>query len=314
MTNAVVQTARLVAHDPWGYVLGLDLALPGGTVGALIGTPQDGIRVLAEVMAGAVRPSSGRILIAGRAPHDAADIRARIGALLDEPALPDVGTVRELLALCRALRGELHDRDVWLEALGVSELLKTRVRELDRRQARSVSLALALLIPSPLLLVLREPLAEVVRADATQLRKMLHEKAEQGACVVVLTGSVADAAALADDVATLQRGRIGRAIGSPDVDELSPASLIEMRVWTNKPRELAAALSSEPSVQSVWVTLAQSGAPVVVQAADVEACAKAVARLVDEQKAELLGMQTLTPAAAQVHEATVRMAGRGGVA
>lgn len=312
MAAAVVQMSGLYARDAYGYVLGLELALPGETVGALIGNPQDGTNVLAHLLAGLARPTSGVLTVAGERPFDSPSTRAKIGALLLDPQLPDVGTVRELLAVNRAIRGERTDREPWYDALGIAELSRLRVGALDRRQARAVALGIALSIPSPSLLVLHDPLAEVTRADAQVLRQLLSDRAQEGACVLVLTSSAADAAALADDVATLQRGHIGRAIGAPDVDEMARGATLEVRVWTNKPREVAAGLALEPSAESVWVATSQKGSPIAIQTSDVEACARAVARVIAEQDAELVGLQTTMPGAAQVHEATLRMIARAG--
>jgi ABC-type multidrug transport system ATPase subunit len=231
--------------------------------------------------------------------------------MLDEPALPDMGTVRELMAVTRAIRGERADRQSWFEALGVASLMKTPVRHLDRSQARTVALGMALSIPDVRLLVLYEPLAQVVSADARRLAAVLHERAKEGACVLVLTASAADAAALADDVATLQHGRIGRAIGAPDVDEMVPGMPLELRVWTDKPRQVAAALALEPSAELVWLSTGQKSAPVLIQTRDLEAGARAVARAIEAQGAELYALQTTMPGSAQTHEATLRMLIRG---
>ena len=310
MTTAVVEASGLYAREAAGFVIGLDLALPSGTVGALIGTPQDGARALTHALAGLLRPFGGRLTIGGHAPWSSPRTRLRIGVLLDEPMLPDLGTVRQLLAWSRALRGEREGNE-WLSGTGIAELSNVPVRALDRRQARSVALALALAIPSPLLLVLHEPLSGLAREDARWLREQLQARAAQGACVLVLTASTNDAVALADDVATLQRGRIGRAIGAPDAHELAPGATLEVHVWTDHPREVAAAMSLEPSTKGVWMS-EDKGAALVLRTEAPAATAAAVARVIGQQHAQLLGLQTMLPGTAQVHEATLRMLRRAG--
>jgi ABC-type multidrug transport system ATPase subunit len=312
VSEPAVQTVTLFARDSLGVVIGLDLSLPSGTVGALIGGPADGTRALAHVLAGATRPGAGLVLVGGAPPYESAEARLRIGALLDDPQLPPVGSVRELFAVQRALRGEGADRDAWLEVTGVSSMLKAPVRSLDRRQARSVALALALAVPAPALVLLYEPLADVIHADARELRRMLAQRAQDGACVLVLSASCSDASALADDVATLQRGRIGRAIGAPDIDELAPGDALELRVWTDKPREVSAALATESCVQSVWFRMGEQAAPIVLQTTDLEAAARAVARVVAERGARLTALVPTAPGTSQVHEAALRGIARDG--
>lgn len=301
--GTVVQAQGLRGHDAHGALTGLDLSLPAGTVGCLVGGRSDGTCVLARVLAGSERPSHGHLIVGGLPPWWSASTRARIGALLDKPELADVGTVRELLALARRLRGDSPERESWFEAIGASSLLRRPIDGLDRREVRTVALALALSAPAPLLVVLHEPLADVVKADATVLREVLRRRASEGACVLVLTASAADAAALADDVATLKQGRVDRAIGAPDTDELVPGADIELRVWTDKPRQVAAALAGEASVTALSFSASDDAVPVAVRSKELAASAKAVARVCLECGAELRAMQAVAPGGRAMHDA-----------
>lgn len=290
----IVRVQGLHAHDDRGAVVGLDLSLPGGVVGCLVGGRADGSSVLAAVLSGAARPDHGFVTVGGIAPWNSPSTRARIGVLLDDPILPDVGTVRELFVLARRLRGDSPDRGPWFEAIGAPSLARRKIAGLDRREARTVALALALSAPVPLLLVLHEPLSDLLQTSAEVLGPTLRQRASEGACVLVLTASASDAVALADDVATLKTGRVDRAIGAPDTDALVPGLPLELRVWTDKPRELAAALASEPSV--VALSFVENDAvPLTLQSKDVEASARSVARASLALAAEVRAMQVVPP-------------------
>ena len=179
------------------------------------------------------------VRIAGADPARSATLRRRLGVLSHDPVLPEAGRVCDLLAAARVLRGGEAPRDQWYEWLGLESLAKRKVGSLSRWEKRSLALGLALAVPAPLLLVLHDPLGELVEVSAESLRNVLVARAKAGACVLLLTPSAHDAASLADDVATLESGRVGRAMGAPDIDELAPGSSIEMHVWCDMGRAFA---------------------------------------------------------------------------
>ncbi len=303
----LVRLGSLFARDDRGALNGLSLALPAGAVGALLGTPADGSSALALTLCGARPPHSGELTIAGARPASSPAVRCRIGALVDEPLLPDVGRVRDLLVFARMLRGTEAPREEWYEPLHLAELDTTPLADLNRPQRRTVALALALAVSAPLLVVLHEPLCDLLHAQRDALRTVLHKRAAQGACVLILTASVRDASSLVDDVATLQRGRIGRAIGSPDVDELTPGSVVELQVWSDLPRVLASALVREPALRGVsWTS--EEGAPVVVRSRDVDDAASAIARVASANRVSVQAIRPVVPSLGEINAASAGLA------
>ncbi|MFW5738820.1 MAG: ATP-binding cassette domain-containing protein [Myxococcota bacterium] len=302
MSEPIVRIAALRARDERGAVHGLDLALPAGPIGALIATPADGATALSRVLSGTARPVSGTVRVAGQDPGRSPSLRQRMGVLLDDATLPDVGRVVDLLALTRTLRGGEAPRTEWFEPMRLQPLAKRKVPSLTRQERRSVALGLALAVPAPVLLLLYDPLGDVLHGSTDWLRPLLRARAEAGACVLVITPSARDAAALADDVATLEAGRIGRAMGQPDAEELIVGSPVELLVWCDMARAFASALMLEPEIASLsW---SGPGAPVRVHGRDIEACARAVARVALEQGVAVQAMQPVLPSAAEVNAAT----------
>jgi ABC-2 type transport system ATP-binding protein len=305
--EALVRMAGLFARDDRGAIHGLNLALPAGASGALLGSPGDGTSALVQVLSGSERPRSGDVTVAGARPFFSPSVRSRIGALPDTAALPDMGRVRDLLVVARMLRGSEAPRGEWYEPLHMQDLDDVPVARLDLHQRRTVALALALAVPSPLLIVLHEPLCQVLHVDRSWLRTLLARRSAQGACVLVLTSSVHDASSLVDDVATLQRGRIGRAIGAPDVEELTPGMEVELHVWSDAPRALASALVLEPAVCAVaWDT--QAGSPVRVRCTKLEEGAATVARVAVSNGARIEALQPVLPGLSEVNAASAGLA------
>ncbi len=308
MSTPVVELSQLRVNDALGAIRGIDLALPSGPVGALIGAPSDGTSVLAHALAGLVAPHSGSVLVGGAPPYASPSTRARIGLLGACPVLPDVGRVQSLFAIARHVRNVQTCHGPWFEALGLPDLLGLRIRDLDLRAQRTVALGLALAIPSPLLLVLHEPLADLVVTSVDVLRPILRERSESGTCVLLMTACAADAVALADDVATLQHGRIGRPIGCPDIDAMTPGTGAQMQIWADKPRELASALTLRPEIYAVLWSAEDGYCPLTVRATSVLACAQAIATAVREHEVQVFAMRPAIPSTAEINAASEGLA------
>ena len=199
---------------------------------------------------------------------------------------------------------ERRPGDQWYEWLGLESLAKRKVGSLSRWEKRSLALGLALAVPAPLLLVLHDPLGELVEVSAESLRNVLMARAKAGACVLLLTPSAHDAASLADDVATLESGRVGRAMGAPDIDELAPGSSIEMHVWCDMGRAFASALLLEPAVTGLSWGASELGTPLRIHGNDLEACARTVARVAIEQGVTIHAMQPVVPSTPEINAAT----------
>ena len=95
-----------------------------------------------------------------------------------------------------------------LAAVGASHLAPRPGGELSGGQAARVALARAL-ATSPRALVLDEPMAALDVTARAQMRSVVGRRAaEEGLTVLLVTHDVLDVAALADDVAVLQDGRV----------------------------------------------------------------------------------------------------------
>ncbi|WP_424464443.1 ABC transporter ATP-binding protein [Pseudoclavibacter helvolus] len=111
----------------------------------------------------------------------------------------------------------------WLERLGVGELADRRPGQLSGGQAQKIALARAL-ATSPQVLLLDEPLAaldvESRSAVRSELRRVL---ASFNGAALVVTHDATDAAALADRIAVVERGRITQ-LGTPEALADGPAT------------------------------------------------------------------------------------------
>jgi ABC-type multidrug transport system ATPase subunit len=190
--------ARTVVHD-------VSFALRPGEIVGLIGVNGAGKTSTIECLAGLARPDSGSVRIDGHDPGSA-QARAAIGVLLQNPGLPTRLTVGETLTLFARLHGVAPDPDLAM-TLGLTGLARQGVGTLSGGQVQRLALALALQ-HRPNLLVLDEPATALDPAMRRDLRRLLEERRQSGAAVLIATHDLAEATSLCDRVLVLSGGRL----------------------------------------------------------------------------------------------------------
>ncbi len=190
-------------------VEGLTLAVPRGSVYALLGRNGAGKSSLLRVLLGQRPAASGRVLLLGEDPWKRrTSLMAKVGVLPEEPDAPPEMTPAQLSAFC----GRLHAR--W-DGGAVAERLRRFEVPLDRPfgslskgQRGAVSLALAL-GHTPELLLLDDPTLglDIVARDAV-FQEVIGDLADRGTTVFVTTHDLRAIEGIADHVAILHGGRL----------------------------------------------------------------------------------------------------------
>jgi molybdate transport system ATP-binding protein len=188
---------------------------------ALLGPNGSGKTTAIGALAGLVPLATGRVTVGVRALEDAeAGIfippeQRRVGVVFQNYLLFPHLSVLDNVAFGRRSRGEARGvartaAGHWLERLGIAEFAFRKPRELSGGQAQRVALARALAI-EPDVLLLDEPLAALDVDVREQVREELAQHIRQFTGVtIVVTHSFADVAALATDVAVLERGQLSQ--------------------------------------------------------------------------------------------------------
>ena len=218
---------------------GVDLAVAGGRLTALLGPSGCGKTSLLRAIAGFEAAAAGEVVIDGRVvagrgrwvPPE----KRRVAMVFQEGALFPHLTVAEnvLYGLPRrrfswrglrrdVLRRRERAREA-LELVGMADLAGRYPDQLSGGQQQRVALARAL-APEPSLVLLDEPFANL---DAT-LRQRVREEVRAilvaaGATAVLVTHDQEEALSVADVVAVMQHGRILQ-IGSPEEVYRRPSS------------------------------------------------------------------------------------------
>ena len=225
---------------------GVSLAVPAGSVFALLGRNGEGKTTLVRCLLGQLQPRSGRISVLGRDPwRRRAELMAEVGMVPEAPELPPARRVREVVRFCAALepRWDGAAASARLERFGIAP--GRRIAELSRGQKAQLQLAIAL-AGRPQLLVLDDP---TLGLDALA-RRELHEElvgelAERGTTVFLTSHDLDGVERLAERVAILDDGRI---VAAGETEALKrqwserlarPVSLEEIFIGVVTPREAA---------------------------------------------------------------------------
>lgn len=193
----------------------LRLALDVERTVALVGPSGAGKSSILRVIAGLIRPGSGRVALDGDVWVDVArrldrkpDER-RVGLVFQEYALFPHLTVQANVAY-----GGKERVEELLERFGISHLAKTRPGELSGGERQRVALARAL-ARDPGVLLLDEPLAALDAHTKANVRVELQEILRAFELpTLIVTHDYEDAAALADTVGVIIDGGL-RQLGTP---------------------------------------------------------------------------------------------------
>jgi len=201
----------------------LNLELHAGQVLGLLGVNGAGKSTTLSMIAGALRPDSGDILLNGRDFLEYPELACqRLGWLPERAPLWAELTVSEHLDAHGQLRGitgkRLRDaRHAIVERLELQPLARRLAGVLSQGQRQRLGLACALL-HRPALLVLDEPANALDPVQVAALRALIREQAAAGTAVILSTHLLAEVTAVCDRVAILHEGTL-RHDGPVGVDD-----------------------------------------------------------------------------------------------
>jgi ABC-2 type transport system ATP-binding protein len=234
-----IETEQLVREFRKGprAVDGIDLAVSPGEIYGFLGPNGAGKSTTVLMLTTLLPPTSGRASVGGYdVLRQGSQVRASIGAALQEAALDPILTGREHLLLQSTLQGiGKSDRrrrsDALLERVGLSDAADRRVGGYSGGMKRRLDLALAL-VHGPRILFLDEPTTGLDPQSRSALWEEVARLAhDEGMTVFLTTQYLEEADVLADRVGIIDQGKIvaegtptqlKAEIGSPSV-EVAPA-------------------------------------------------------------------------------------------
>ena len=190
---------------------GVDFEVEAGEFVALLGPNGAGKTTFLRILASLSRASLGEVNIAGyKLPHEAAQVRARLGVVSHLPLLYGDLTAEENLRFYARMYGiansQLRISEV-LELVG----LETRRRDLVRTYSRGMQQRLAIgraVLHDPDVILFDEPYTGLDQDAASMLDDVLKAVSAQGRTIVMTSHDLARAEDLATRFDILSRGVI----------------------------------------------------------------------------------------------------------
>ena len=182
---------------------------------AIRGPNGAGKSTLLRILAGALRPSSGEVEVAG-APAGSPPARRQTGFLSHQSLLHPSLSVAENLEFFATLFHSPSPPEAArraLEQVRGAHLAPLRVGELSQGMKQKAALARCLL-HQPRLLLLDEPFASLDRATVAEMRASLAQLRDQGLTLIVSSHQEEAFAGLTDRELVMERGRLREEPGS----------------------------------------------------------------------------------------------------
>ncbi|MDW8804057.1 ABC transporter ATP-binding protein [Streptomyces scabiei] len=214
-SDPVVQVRSLVKrYGDKTAVDGLDLTAGAG-VTAVLGPNGAGKTTTIETCEGYRSPDSGSVAVLGLDPvREAADLRPRIGVMLQSGGVYSGARAEEMLRHVARLHAHPLDVDALIERLGLGGCGRTAYRRLSGGQQQRLALAMAV-VGRPELVFLDEPTAGLDPQARRATWELVRDLRADGVAVILTTHYMDEAEQLADDVAIIDGGRVV-AQGSPE--------------------------------------------------------------------------------------------------
>jgi ABC-2 type transport system ATP-binding protein len=229
-----------------------------GEIFGIVGPNGAGKTTTVECVEGLRTPDGGSISVLGLDPRrDGAELRHRVGAQLQESALPDRMRVGEALDLYASFYPRPADQRRLIEDLGLADRRKTPFGKLSGGQKQRLSIALAL-VGNPEIAVLDELTSGLDPTARRDTWDLIEQVRQRGVTVLLVTHFMDEAERLCDRVAVVDAGRVV-AVDSPAglVARVSSEQRIRFRPMAPLDDDLLTAL---PEVRGV----SRSGAQVLV--------------------------------------------------
>ena len=297
-SDAAIRSEGLVrAFGPHVAVDGVDLEVRPGEIYGFLGPNGAGKSTVVRMLCTLLGPSAGSAWVAG---HDVVRepqaVRIRIGVALQEAALDDLQTGRELLRLQGRLfgltSGQIKRRiSEVLRMVDIGEAIDRRVGSYSGGMKRRLDLAMAL-IHNPEVLFLDEPTTGLDPVSrATVWDEVARLNRELGMTIFLTTQYLEEADVLAHRVGIINRGKVV-AEGSPEALKRSIADdVLIAEVVGHDDADALTRLTRLPGVRAA----AREGARITVQAVDGPSVLSPVALTLAEWHLEVRSITIRTP-------------------
>jgi len=282
--------------DDYWAVDGVNLSIGRGEIYGFLGPNGAGKSTLVRMLCTLLRPSRGRGLVAG---YDVARqpelVRLQIGVALQDAALDDRQTGRELLDLQARLYGLRREERLArvaqvLTLVDIGDAVDRQIHTYSGGMKRRLDLAAAL-IHDPQILFLDEPTTGLdPESRAAVWREVRALQGERGTTIFLTTQYLEEADELADRVGIISRGHLV-AEGTPDALKRTVGNDVIVAKVAEMPSAAVDGVRSVAGVEEV----VRRGDELMVHAGDGAAAMSPVALALHGSGARVLSLTLRTP-------------------
>jgi ABC-2 type transport system ATP-binding protein len=233
----------------------ISLSLGAGVTG-LLGPNGAGKSTLLHMMAGLLRPSSGRLLVLGAAPWQTPAIYRQVGLVPEREAVHPFLSGREFVAMNARLQA-LPDPDPATErALAVADLVGAADRPVgtySKGMRQRVKVAAALVHDPPILL-LDEPFNGMDPRQRLHMISLLRRMAAEGRTILFSSHILEEVERVADSILVVYAGRLAASGNFREIRRLMTDRPHTFLVRSSDDRQLAARLVEDSAVFGIDLT------------------------------------------------------------
>lgn len=229
---------------------GVDLSIEQGEFFALLGPNGAGKSTLINLLAGLLRPTSGKLSIMGfDTQNQYREARMALGVVPQELVFDPFFNVREMLRFQAGYFGRGPENDVWIdeviESLGLADKAHTNMRRLSGGMKRRALIAQALAHKPPVI-VLDEPTAGVDVELRQTMWEFIKRLNREGHTIILTTHYLEEAETLCSRVAMMKQGEIVALDSTKNLLDRFPGKNLRLKLGTAQlPQSLTALMRAE---------------------------------------------------------------------
>jgi ABC-type multidrug transport system ATPase subunit len=211
--NAVVTSDLVKRYGKTVALDGLSLAIPRGSICAVIGPNGSGKTTAFGLIAGLLVPDAGSVGLFGEGPFDASRHAGRLSLMPQDSSPSPHATLKQSLRYYGELQGmdretARRQTDHWLERVQLSDRGGFKQSQLSHGMRRRFSVAQAFL-GHPELILLDEPTSGLDPELAAEMRSLFSERRGQ-ATLLISSHVLSELEGLCDYAVFIEHGRVVR--------------------------------------------------------------------------------------------------------